>query len=236
MKKVYLTTALCAAAGAALPAPAATMFADRAAFASAAGSLSTETFESCDGGAVNLGPDQTLSAATPGPCTTIVAGVTFAPDPGSGNYIAYPGQSANSSFALGVDSLVGGHLRVVFDGTSTAFGADLFQNENNGAQNSGSVAFLVSTFTAGHVLLDTFSVAVAPQTGSFFGFVSARGFQRVEISEPGGYAVIDEVSFSAPGAVPEPEAWAMLVAGFGLTGAVLRRRDGRPSGGAAALS
>ena len=29
---------------------------------------------------------------------------------------------------------------------------------------------------------------------------------------------------SAPGGVPEPATWAMMLAGFGLTGATLRRR------------
>lgn len=36
--------------------------------------------------------------------------------------------------------------------------------------------------------------------------------------------VIYTLSFSNPGAVPEPAAWAMLIAGFGATGATLRRR------------
>ena len=30
-----------------------------------------------------------------------------------------------------------------------------------------------------------------------------------------------------PGAVPEPAAWAMLIAGFGMTGAAMRRRQAR---------
>jgi len=34
---------------------------------------------------------------------------------------------------------------------------------------------------------------------------------------PGGFSY-------AAGAVPEPASWAMLIAGFGLVGAVLRRR------------
>jgi hypothetical protein len=40
---------------------------------------------------------------------------------------------------------------------------------------------------------------------------------------------ISRVEFSyelglAPGGVPEPASWAMLIAGFGLTGAAMRRR------------
>ena len=35
--------------------------------------------------------------------------------------------------------------------------------------------------------------------------------------------------FGGPGAVPEPASWAMLIAGFGLVGAVSRRRRGAAS-------
>jgi hypothetical protein len=36
--------------------------------------------------------------------------------------------------------------------------------------------------------------------------------------------MIDGVSFGAPGGVPEPATWALMIAGFGLAGAALRRR------------
>jgi hypothetical protein len=36
---------------------------------------------------------------------------------------------------------------------------------------------------------------------------------------------LDDVSLSLPGAVPEPAAWALMLAGFGLLGAALRRRS-----------
>lgn len=44
-------------------------------------------------------------------------------------------------------------------------------------------------------------------------------------SNPGTFAAcaIGEVAFRA-GAVPEPSSWMMLIAGFGLTGAAMRRR------------
>nr|WP_313668865.1 PEPxxWA-CTERM sorting domain-containing protein [Sandarakinorhabdus sp.] len=54
------------------------------------------------------------------------------------------------------------------------------------------------------------------------------------INSAGGYRFNDIISFGADyekviytnsgGAVPEPASWAMLIAGFGLVGAVARRR------------
>ena len=37
-------------------------------------------------------------------------------------------------------------------------------------------------------------------------------------------AAFDANSWSIAAAVPEPASWAMMIAGFGLTGAALRRR------------
>jgi hypothetical protein len=41
--------------------------------------------------------------------------------------------------------------------------------------------------------------------------------------------VIDNVSIAEAGVVPEPASWAMLLAGFGLTGAMMRRRRPVPA-------
>ncbi|WP_426168175.1 PEPxxWA-CTERM sorting domain-containing protein [Sandarakinorhabdus sp. DWP1-3-1] len=69
----------------------------------------------------------------------------------------------------------------------------------------------------------------------FLGLVAADGtpqiagvFLDLVGSEPAGFA-IDNLRFGIRGqvvipGVPEPGSWAMLIAGFGLTGAVLRRR------------
>lgn len=57
--------------------------------------------------------------------------------------------------------------------------------------------------------------------GTFYGLTSdSANIARVEISAP--YAVVDDFTFSAP--VPEPETYAMFLAGLGLLGAMTRKR------------
>jgi hypothetical protein len=59
------------------------------------------------------------------------------------------------------------------------------------------------------------SVTYEPQFGSFFGvFRTANGDDPIQLS----------LTIGDPIAVPEPEAWALLIAGFGLMGAALRQR------------
>lgn len=61
----------------------------------------------------------------------------------------------------------------------------------------------------------------AMDEGTFFGLTSdSANIARVEFSAP--YAVIDDFTFSAP--VPEPETYAMFLAGLGLLGAAARKR------------
>lgn len=61
----------------------------------------------------------------------------------------------------------------------------------------------------------------------FIGLSSTTAFDKVTISYGGEYlyGFIDDFRIgSSSGAVPEPASWAMLIAGFGLTGAAMRRR------------
>lgn len=65
------------------------------------------------------------------------------------------------------------------------------------------------------------STPAAIDEGTFFGLSSdSANIARFEISAP--YAVVDDFSFSAP--VPEPETYAMFLAGLGLLGAITRKR------------
>ncbi|NJC07653.1 hypothetical protein GGQ62_000651 [Polymorphobacter fuscus] len=73
------------------------------------------------------------------------------------------------------------------------------------------------------------SVISSPSYG-FFGLVNSAGAVRgvVDFVGGNGYAPTDDWQTAVRGnitpGVPEPASWAMLIAGFGLTGAAMRRR------------
>jgi hypothetical protein len=70
----------------------------------------------------------------------------------------------------------------------------------------------------------TLNLPIATNGGvAYFGFTSDDAFSTVTISRPGpDNWGIDGISFN--GSVPEPSSWALLILGFGLTGAMMRRR------------
>lgn len=57
----------------------------------------------------------------------------------------------------------------------------------------------------------------------FFGATNAGGISSIFISNDGGGIEVDHLQFGFAGNVPEPAAWALMIAGFGLAGAGLRR-------------
>ena len=110
-------------------------------------------------------------------------------------------------------------------GPSTAFGLDiLFQ-----AGYSGDFAVRYDyTTSEGQNGFDTVSIGGLTAGSYFLGFTSddpGALLTRISISDNDessnlGY---DTIRRAAPG-VPEPATWAMMIAGFGLAGSVLRRR------------
>lgn len=55
-------------------------------------------------------------------------------------------------------------------------------------------------------------------------FSIAGGVQNRGLGGGGDYFAVDDLSISVAAAVPEPASWALMIAGFGLVGAAMRRR------------
>jgi hypothetical protein len=63
--------------------------------------------------------------------------------------------------------------------------------------------------------------------GDYSVFLGGSDYLAQEISNPGLLAKYGVSGTLAVGVVPEPETYAMLLAGLGLMGTIVRRRNGR---------
>lgn len=187
-------------------------YTDRATFESAINVSYTETFQSFSGTGSIAGP-----VAMP---TGLIVS-----SPSEDLFTVGVGQSSNPTEAIGSNYPPKDFLSFNLGGNYSAFGADLFQNFGGGDQSSFAVTYELSFFN-GATLLSTINGLVAPNVGSFIGYTSDVGsFNRVQIfSLADSYEVADNVTVGTVTAVPEPETYAMLLAGLGLMGAVARSR------------
>ena len=76
----------------------------------------------------------------------------------------------------------------------------------------------------------TIAPAPLPMAPNFLGFVSDTAFTTVTFFNPLGGGNndqfgLDNLTTSGGGAIPEPGTWALMIGGFGLAGAALRRRQ-----------
>ena len=86
-------------------------------------------------------------------------------------------------------------------------------------ENVSFSAGTATAFDAANNALASFSFSAFH---GLFGF-NAAGIRSVTFSTAQGFGV-DNFTFAATGGVPEPTSWALMIGGFGLTGAALRRR------------
>lgn len=193
-----------------------------AAFLAAAGALgtvATETFET-----------QTLGYYTPLP---IVGGTLayVAPNFGAGfsgvsnttfgNVYGFNVTQGGSRWFGFPSFLPSGAATFTFSGPTKSFGF-----YTTGVQTTFTAAIIVSLIDGS---TSSFNLPLNVNGGvSYFGIVDTTSFTSVSIvntSQPGQSDAwgIDDISYNTS-LVPEPATWSMLVMGFGLVGATLRRR------------
>lgn len=160
---------------------------------------------------------------TSGP-VAVAPGVTFTGTPSTlGAYVADLGSNGTwfgGFAATGTPDSTGfGVLHFTFDNALTN-AAGAFLNSYNGGPILMMAYNAAGTIVESHffnVSTDEFSY----NEGAFFGIVRASADIR-SIAFGGVGLVADNLSFAAP--VPEPETYAMLLAGLGLLGVVARRK------------
>ena len=162
-----------------------------------------------------------------------------------------PGYTANPLVSSGIrfTQLPGGHPNIIpyiapAGGAGTIPEAQSNVLEANGDENfrielasnasfnaigfnlytNAYAAPVISLYTPGGTLIGSYAVPQAPHTLGYFGLTSTTAIGWAVMIVDRGWVentAIDNVSI---GGVPEPASWAMLIAGFGLTGAAMRRR------------
>ena len=177
----------------------------------------------------------TLFAATP--ASAVVVFLSGAPTPTSGGWEF--GYQANFSAGEGVQN---GSTFVIFDfagyvpGSVFSQYADLVASSelvSAGLPSSPdftddpTLANLRFTYT-GASLLNLSNTAFSGLTAvSVLSGITQDGFGAVTVKSAGpllGSKVYSAGLVSVPSGIPEPAAWGMMFAGFGLTGAAMRRR------------
>jgi hypothetical protein len=190
------------------------------AFAGAAAALgaplSVESFESQPGN----GPGLPASSGTPVPFAGGVADCTL--DACSRFFVTTLYHTDGNQ---GLYARTGGLTRFTFDAPVNAFAIDLLDFGDT-FMSPGSTL----TVTLDGVAFDVLTGFVGGDLNRLFvGVTSSRAFQTVAFS--GSVAqddlVFDRLQFGRAATVPEPAAWALMIIGFAVSGAALRRRRPR---------
>ena len=148
------------------------------------------------------------------------SGVTFSTPTGSlGVEAQYAGQF--SAIGKSLKSVAHTRLDIAFDQAVTGFGFFF---------GASDLTWTLTAYDGQGGLLETLQIARTGHSnaGDFYG-LTANGIRsaRLTAATP-DYVIIDDFRTSTArlgpiGAVPEPAPWAMMILGFGATGAMVRR-------------
>jgi len=128
-----------------------------------------------------------------------------------------------SSSVLSGDGDENFDIRLTSGNTFGSIGFDVYSNQYGPR--------IVSLYAADNSLLGTFSATQPHNSLGFFGLVSTSAIAYAKTTVDRGWVqntAIDNVQIGslAPlsSAVPEPSIWALMIVGFGIVGASMRRR------------
>jgi hypothetical protein len=231
-----LTTAFLAAAFAASPALAQSAQTNFASFTSLPGG--TIVWENGLGYGGGPADGAFYTVPTPGPQTpSLVAAVPVSFTWAAAGLNNAPAVFLLRAFATNTPAVLGGPP--TFTANQPGIAGDFYiqgpgnQNWLNGFFANGTIITNIGA-TSSFFLVNTSPGGLLLNSGTFPGLLPAGAFLTITktgIPAPGIQAVpgqtlstFDPAFSGAFGTVPEPASWAMLIAGFGLVGAVLRRR------------
>lgn len=205
MRKLGIWTAACAAAvlSASTAQAAVTTFSDRSAFNAAGSVRVTDGFETSPTGKTT---DYKNGYRGDGFTVTGSGRYLIGVDPA--NYPTYYDWGSGDVMSY----RAGGTATFTFDAPVNSFGLDLMTFVNFGRDvevKVDGVTYVIST-------------ANRPNR-TFFGLVSDKAFSSFTITSRSALGLFDNLSYGSFSAVPEPSTWAMLIAGFGSVGAMMRR-------------
>lgn len=217
MRKILISMLL---ASLAVPVQAASFYTDLASFQAANPSATLiEDFESVSGGQLDTAlPSLTRSSGTYAGIAGVPFPNVFVSSPGYTNFGAGNNPTTSKILTANGDE----SFNVLLAAPTTAIGMNLFLNDLGDAE--------VSYYDLADAWLGSITYSAATDNFQFTGFRADPGqliARFTFVSTNGGIlnTGIDNIYAAPLQGVPEPAAWAMMLAGFGLVGTAIRRRN-----------